>query len=375
MRKLAILVFGFSIAFVPPAFAAELEQDHKEANQEDEDSGSVKLAPESMKIAEIVVEALTALEMGSEIRAPGEIKLNTYLSSKVTPRITAQIVERHASLGDVVTKGQPLVTLSSVELARTVGDLLVAEKEWVRMKQLGLSVISIKQYSEAQIAREQALAIAKAYGVSPDHLNVIMKTGIDKNPGQFSLLSPQNGVVVSDEFISGELIEPGRVIFDIVDETVLWVESSLSPEIANDVIVGAPARVRGSDGNWLPARVTQKHHMLDEETRTIGIRMEVQNDGHRLHAGTFVDTRIQSGVEQSQLAVPTEAVLQSPDGDWMVFVEETPGQFRPEEVEIVRAIGDYTVIAGIPEGTRIVTQGAFFVQSELAKSGFEVHNH
>jgi hypothetical protein len=33
------------------------------------------------------------------------------------------------------------------------------------------------------------------------------------------------------------------------------------------------------------------------------------------------------------------------------------------------------VIEGVPAGSRVVTQGAFFIQSELAKSGFDVHNH
>ena len=379
MRYLAVLILGVSLGFIRPAVAAESDHGHQEEGHQEEgqeeESGSVELTPESMKVAEIVVEALVWADLSAEIRAPGEIKLNSYLSSKVSPRITAQIVERHAKLGDAVSRGQPLATLSSVELARTVGDLLVAEKEWARVKQLGSSVISEKRHSEAQIMREQALAIAKAYGVSPKHLDAILKAGIDKTPGQFQLLAPQDGVVVSDEFIVGELIEPGRVIFDIVNESSLWVESSLSPGIANDVVVGAAARVRDPDGMWLPARVVQKHHMLDEETRTIGIRMEVQNNEDRLHAGMYVDSRIQSRGDQAYLVVPSAAVLKGSDGDWMVFVEEEPGRFKPQEIEVTRTIDKYTAIEGIPEGTRIVTQGAFFVQSELAKSGFAVHNH
>ena len=89
----------------------------------------------------------------------------------------------------------------------------------------------------------------------------------------------------------------------------------------------------------------------------------------------YVDTRIQSGDKQKYLAVPTASVLRSPDGDWVVFVEAKPGEFKPQEVKTLHTVEDYTVIDGLPEGTRVVTEGAFFVQSELAKSGFEVHNH
>jgi hypothetical protein len=38
-------------------------------------------------------------------------------------------------------------------------------------------------------------------------------------------------------------------------------------------------------------------------------------------------------------------------------------------------VGVLAVIDGLAPGTRVVTRGAFFVQSELAKSGFAVHNH
>ncbi len=51
-------------------------------------------------------------------------------------------------------------------------------------------------------------------------------------------------------------------------------------------------------------------------------------------------------------------------------MEEEPGEFEPKEVELVRQLPGLAVIEGLEPGTRVVTQGAFFVQSELAKSRF-----
>ncbi|MDX2457865.1 MAG: efflux RND transporter periplasmic adaptor subunit, partial [Gammaproteobacteria bacterium] len=75
------------------------------------------------------------------------------------------------------------------------------------------------------------------------------------------------------------------------------------------------------------------------------------------------------------LAVPNDAVLRSMDGDWQVFVEHEDGEFEPREVEVIRTTAAFAVIGGVETGTRVVTQGAFFMQSELAKSGFDIHNH
>ena len=117
------------------------------------------------------------------------------------------------------------------------------------------------------------------------------------------------------------------------------------------------------------------HHALDENTRTLGVRIEFSNQNDELHPGVFVKAKISSNNTARALAVPVNAVLRSPDGDWMVFTEHEAGEFEPQEVELVRTVGDVSVIEGLEVGTRVVTQGAFFVQSELAKSGFEIHNH
>ena len=99
------------------------------------------------------------------------------------------------------------------------------------------------------------------------------------------------------------------------------------------------------------------------------------NPDDALHPGLFVDTRIETGGTEHALAVPADAVLRSPDGDWMVFVEHEDNEFEPQEVEVLRTSNGLSVIEGLEEGSRVVTTGAFFLQSELAKSGFDIHNH
>ena len=74
------------------------------------------------------------------------------------------------------------------------------------------------------------------------------------------------------------------------------------------------------------------------------------------------------------LAVPSDALVRSPDGDWIVF-EQDDGGLKPLEVSRERVIGEWTVIEGIRAGTSVAVSGAFFLQSELAKGGFDIHNH
>ncbi|CAC9542319.1 Probable Co/Zn/Cd efflux system membrane fusion protein [uncultured Gammaproteobacteria bacterium] len=274
-----------------------------------------------------------------------------------------------------VFKGR-LVTLSSVVMADAVSALLVTHQEWTRVQKLGKASVSSKRYNEVKIANTNALGKVIAYGMTRAQIKSVYDATLAQPLGTFQLLAPQSGVIINDDFIQGELISPGRILFNIINEDTLWAESQLSPKQAKTIRIGANARIRLSDNNWISGKVIQKRHTLNEKTRTIGIRMTFDNRKDLLHSGMYVDARIEQGQSQKYLAVPTQAVLRSADGDWVVFVEQSAsGTFKPVEVEVLQIINNYTVIKGVEAGQRIVFQGAFFVQSELAKSGFSVHNH
>lgn len=347
--------------------------DREELGHEEEDR--VHLNDEQRRSAGIVVEVLTFRPVPTEIEAPGEIRFNAYASSQVTSRIEAQVVQRHARLGEHVVVGQPLVTLTSVSMAEAQGELMVVGKEWQRVKKLGGKVVSERRYLETQVAFQQARAKLLAYGMTAKQIERLIG---DKNTGQadgrFVLLSPQNGTVIRDDFIVGQMVEPGERLFDITDESKLWVEARINPEFVSQLDIGAPARVLAGE-TWIDGKVIQVYHSLDETTRTLAVRLEVPNPGDRLHPGQFVTARIQTGRPgEAALTLPLDAVLLTPDGG-RVFVEEEPGQFVSKEVEVVRQLPGLVIIDGLEPGIGVVTQGAFFVQSELAKSSFEIHSH
>lgn len=347
--------------------------DEKKVGHE-EDAGAIHLKPEQMKMANIIVKTLQLSDASITIRAPGEIKLNAYRTIKVSPRINAQVIKRHAKLGEEVIEGQKLVTLSSVEMAEAQGQLLLADKEWKRVKKLGRKVVSARRFLTAKIEYEKSYASAKAYGMNQKEINALLaqKRSAD---GSFNLVAKQAGRILHDKFIVGEYVEAGYELMVIADESIMWVEARVTPEIAGQIEIGSDAEI-STDKLKIKAKVIQLHHTLDEITRTSAVRLEVNNKDDRLHAGMFVSTLIASRNKFQALQIPEAAVLRSSDGDWQVFVEqEEAGEFKGVEVEVKQFSDGMAIIEGLQPGTRVVTQGAFFVQSELAKGGFEIHNH
>ena len=377
MRYLSLFILLFTLASGNVLSAEDHghEGGREHGDEHDDEENLTELSAEQIKAAGIEIVNVQRSDVADIVIAPGEVTLNAYQTTRVAPRIEALITKRHAKLGESVEPGQTLATLSSVQLAEAQGELAVSDREWERVKKLGRKVVSERRYIEAQVARQQAAAKVRAYGMTDDQIDDLLK-GSDTSTatGELELLSPQAGTIIRDNFIVGELAEPGRELFTITDESSLWVEARLSPVDAVKVQVGSPARIKIRN-TWIDGVVVQAGHMLDESTRTLSVRVEISNPDDQLHPGQFVNVELQSEQHTAEITVPLAAVLRSPDGDWQVFLEEAPGQYEAREVEVLRTAGKHLVIDGLKEGERIVSKGAFFVQSEIAKSGFEVHNH
>jgi len=398
MKNRLILLMLLSLAS-PSAVVAE--QDHKHDNLDDfsdvaaekghddhkghdegddghghdEAASDVELSDTQQRMAGIETMTVKRQSLGDAITAPGEATLNAYRTTKVTPRTSAQVMKRHARLGDRVKKGQRLVTLSSVAMAEAQGVLMEADVELSRVKKLGSKVVSEKRFVAAQIAYQQAYAKVSAYGMAKKQIESLIKAGdATRATGEFHLFSFQKGTIISDDFVVGELIEPGYVLMTISDESVLWVEARLTPEDAARIELGSPARIQVGK-RWLSGKVAQARHALDKTTRTLAVHIDVVNRHDELHPGQFVTAVIEGNKKRHGIVVPVAAVLRSPDGDWQVFVQTAPGRFEPKEVDVLETVGDQMLIEGIPKGTVIVGKGAFFVQSEMAKGGFDPHNH
>jgi cobalt-zinc-cadmium efflux system membrane fusion protein len=362
------------LMMIGPLYAQEDEHDDHEG---EEGGGAIELTADEQLSAGIELATVTRRALNETLRVPGEVVINAYQSTRVTPRITAQVVERHVRLGDAVEPGQRLVTLSSVAMAEAQGALIVADQEWQRVRSLGRETVSERRYTEAQVAQQQAVAKVLAYGMTNAQADELVASGdASRATGAFDLLAPQAGTVLQDDFIVGELIEPGRVLIDISDESVMWVEAQTTASGLPGIDAGATARVSIDGRTWFEGRVIQRHHRLDETTRTQGLRIEVDNNDDRLHAGQFVEAEIVTGTGAAVLAVPSSAVTMI-DGASTVFKLEDGHEFHAEAIDVGPTVGDWTVVlAGLTSGDEIAVAGVFYLKSMMLKSSLgEGHAH
>ena len=354
----------------------ESEHNHVEtssADQEEHGEGGVTLSAQQMKIAGIQSTVIEPYQVKYSRYAPAEVKANGYISYLASPRVDSVVLRRHANLGEHVETGQPLVTLFSETVADAQAQYLSSSAEWKRVNQLGRKAVGDKRFISAKADNQAATSRLLAYGLDSASIKTLGKNN-QALLGEYTLKAQIDGAVLSDDFNQGQRISAGAELMELANESELWVEARLP---ANQNLIldkGTEAIIKVGSESFV-GTVAQEAHTIDEVTRTRIVRLLVNNVGHRLHPGMFADVYFQFESERPVMAVNEGAILRGADGDWTVFVEDHPGEFLPVEIERGRSLGELREIIGIKAGSKVVTSGAFFVASQIAKGGFDPHNH
>ncbi len=193
--------------------------------------------------------------------------------------------------------------------------------------------------------------------------------------GRFDLLAPRDGTVVKDDFVTGEVVEPGRLLFEITDESRVWVKAQLTPDQAAHAKVDQTVRIMSDNGPAIDGRIVQTYHRLDEKTRTLPVRIEVDNAEDTLHPGQYVKVAVPVGDGRKALAIP-ESSLTLMDGAPTVFKVEG-GELHPTAIKTgVTRGGWIEVSGGLDAGDEIATAEIFLLKSLIQKSQMgEGHGH
>lgn len=343
----------------------------------------VLLDSTALAIANIQLSPVEAVEART-LSVTGSITYDANHLSHIGPRTEGRIVGMHADLGSRVQGGQPLAILESPE----VGQLRATEREAEvllaiarehferegRLEQQGISSRKELLEAEAELRRMEA-ALQRAR----ESLRVLGAG--HGSGGEFALTAPFSGVVVSRDAGLGEVVSPADRLFTVADLSRLWIELDIFERSLMQVAKGQKVRITTAayPGRIFPGEIVYIGETLDPATRTVRARVEIPNPEGVLRPGMFARATIETptGTGSAVLAVPRGAI-QDVEGRSVVWiVGDSPGEYRTQPVEVGEELGSGRVAirSGIAPGTRIVTEGAFTLKSELMKGDFGGHDH
>lgn len=365
-------LLGLALSTVLSGTAISHVDDAKASSMHAGEDDPLTLDAATIKEVGIVVDTLASRVLFDELKAPGEVRADAYSTMLVSPRVEAQVLERKARLGDLVKAGQPLVVLSSVQVAETQGALIVAEQDWQRIAALGPQAVSARRYNEAKVQRDQARAKLRAYGLAEGQIAALLRKGSAGADGSFELLAPTAGRITTDEFLLGERVQPGRALFTLVEEDTVWVVAQLAPAEAEQIRPDGRARILAHEAA-ISGKVIGRSHQTDERTRTVPVRIAVDNRKDLLHPGELVEVRLAVGGGAPRLALPAESIMLLQNQS-TVFLAKGNGHFEPVAVMTGETRDGWTVIRqGLNAGDRYVRKGAFALKARLLRSQLGEH--
>ncbi len=294
------------------------------------------------------------------VRATGKVVIDETRVSHVHSRTEGWIDKVYADFtGDVVRKGQALVTLYSPELLATEQEYLLAIKARDAMRDSPIQGAAADAASLVEASRRRL----QLWDLSERQIEEIERS--QKPVTNTTLYAPASGYVMARNAFPNQKIMPDTELYTVVDLGRVWVLASIFEYQAPLVHLGQAAVVSlpyGGGRSW-SARVSYIQPQLDAQTRTIQVRIELPNPGLALKPEMFVNVELRSP-EAPRLTVPAEAVLDTGLSK-TVFVDLGNGHFEPREVETGERIGDrVAVLKGLAAGERLVTSGSFLVNSE-----------
>jgi Cu(I)/Ag(I) efflux system membrane fusion protein len=302
------------------------------------------------------IEKVEARTIGRTVRGIGTIKHDESLLWIVTVRSDGYIEELFVNkTGQHVRQGEPLFRFYSSQIQLAQADLLVA---------LRAEATS----SKAEASRSLAGAMQKLRNLDiPDsRIEEVRKTLT--NPRTIDWASPATGDVVEKKVIQGQRVMAGDELFRIADHSSVWVVAEVAEADIGEIKVGMPATVT------LRAFPAEPHdgavsfiypEMMNPETRTITVRIELDNPDGKMKPGMYADVVFQAGVgHATTIAVPNSAIIDSGMRQ-VVLVAKGEGRFEPREVKLGRRGEGYTEIAnGLDVGEEVVVSANFLIDAE-----------
>jgi cobalt-zinc-cadmium efflux system membrane fusion protein len=348
--------------------------------------GRIELPAEAVDAASIKTAPVTSQALAEEIRATAVIKPNEYRLAHVSPRIAAKAIEVRAVLGSMVELGETLALLDSLELGEKKAAFLqsrtnldVARRNYEREARLFKQQISSeKEYLEAKGEFERSDAAYRAarealrlLGLTDEQIDRIAWGARGHPLSHFPLLAPFAGTIVEQHMTIGELVRPEDKPYTIADLTTVWVVLDIYERDLGRVSRGAEVRVSvdAYPDDAFAGKVTYLGNLVEPGTRAAQARVEIDNRDGKLRPGMFATATLSLPPHQGAKAtvVPRDAVQQV-RGRPVAFVEEKPGIYVARELKLGRGSSQYVeVLAGLAEGERVVSQGAFYLKSTLLK--------
>ena len=322
--------------------------------------GTVMISPQKQQLMGVRTSTVARESLVRTIRTTGQVAVDEARIAHVHVKVSGWIDKVYVDfVGQLVRKGQPLFTLYSPDLVATQEEYLIARR--------GESSLSSSPFAEVRQGANSLLRATrdrlKLWDISEAQIEKLERTGEVSRTMTF--YSPVTGFVTDRKAFPQASVTPDVELYTVANLSTVWVMADVYQYELPYLRVGQRAEVQLSyyPGKTYTGRVSYIYPILDAQTRTAKVRVDLPNPGFKLKPEMFADVQLQVNYGK-QLVVPQEAVLDSGERQ-TVFVAAGDGHFVPRAVKIgPQGEGKDVILSGLQPGEIIVSSGNVLIDSE-----------
>lgn len=252
------------------------------------------------------------------------------------------------AVGDPVRRGQRLASVYAPEL-------LTAQQEYLLALDGGDSEL-------AQAARQRLQLL----GVSSAQITALQQRRHVRTVVDYT--APCDGYVLALGARRGAPVTPETVLFRLAALDTVWLEVAVPEAQAAWLRAGnhAEAQIPAWPGSRFQGQVDYVYPELDVTTRTLKVRVAMNNPGLRLRPGMYASVHIEGATRPAVLSVPAEALIRTGRRSVVIVADEAL-HFRPVLVRAGAESDARTeILDGLSVGQQVVASGQFLIDSEAS---------
>lgn len=310
-----------------------------------------------------------------QLRLTGSVSYNAFKTTPVITQVGGPVARILAVPGQHVTAGEAMLEVSSPDYSQLLATYLkardsyrVANINYARAQDLYQhNAIAQRDLLQAESDRDQAQADLNAAEQSLKVLGVKDPDGLAKSPSSADIpvRAPISGEVVERLVSPGQVVQAGQTqAFTISDMRTVWVLANVYQgdlayvHMGDNVVVQTDAYPQSFHG-----RISYISPALDPNTRTLQVRIVVDNPGEKLKKDMYCTAVITAGVIRKAIAVPDAAVLRDDQNNPFVYVLNGTHEFGRRPITISNSENGKTeVLSGLSPGEKVVGSGSLFLQ-------------
>ena len=395
---LAALAIGLTVTAFKnkaPREKNEIESTRETAPSHEGHGTETTLTPEQMSAAGVTTGNMERKELTATLKANGQLMVPNTNKASASTLYSGVVKSLLVQVGDHVSRGQVVATVSNPEFVEQQKDLLaikgklaMAEQELKRQKTLRESDAGTgrnlqQALAELRVLRAERAALEKQVrlmGIAPATLtNANMRTTL-------VVRAPINGTVSNVYATVGSYIDPSKPVMDMVDNSSLHLDLQVFERDLPKVRIGQTVHftITNNPVDEYDATVYSIGSSFSGQSKTVAVHCRVKGNKRGLIDGMNV-TGIVSLTRATTPAVPTTAVVEDSGRDYVFVVKGAAstnsgkrGATTFKKVEVIRGTTEagycaVTPVADLPANARIATRGAYFINAKLVNAG--EHDH